>query len=265
MSIKHAAALAAAVGALCALAAAPAHAVELNCGDVITQDTRLTADVGPCASGPGVVIGAPNVELDLHGHRVIGAAGNNDTGINALQLNTTVTRGAVEGFLFGVEPGDGSEVSRMRFTGTNGTAIFGLDADDLVITRNRISQTFAGIGTDFGGDNVITRNRVTGPCAIGIAAGNSDGGNLWARNIVTGCAQIGFLFDLLSPGDVAARNRALRNGGDGFRVNGPVRLVENRAEGNDDEGIDAAGVIDGGRNRARRNGGQQCVGLTRRR
>ncbi|CAN5237689.1 hypothetical protein BH18ACT4_BH18ACT4_06850 [soil metagenome] len=71
------------LGALVAVAAttlataAPAGAVVLDCDDVITSDTVLTADVGPCSSG-GLVIGADNVTLDLGGHTGLGTPHKTD-------------------------------------------------------------------------------------------------------------------------------------------------------------------------------------------
>lgn len=56
----------------------------LNCGDVITQTTTLTADVGPCAGTAGIIIGADNIMLNLNGHTVFGVPGpgsGNDGGI----------------------------------------------------------------------------------------------------------------------------------------------------------------------------------------
>jgi hypothetical protein len=57
-----------ALGSL-ALAAGPAHAQPLRCGDTVTQDTTLTADLLDCP-GDGLVIGAPGITVDLGGHTV---------------------------------------------------------------------------------------------------------------------------------------------------------------------------------------------------
>lgn len=52
--------------------AVTAGAAVLGCGQVVTQDTVLENDVGPCpANGAhGIVVEASNVVLDLNGHTV---------------------------------------------------------------------------------------------------------------------------------------------------------------------------------------------------
>ncbi|HVM14126.1 MAG TPA: hypothetical protein VM287_07330 [Egibacteraceae bacterium] len=56
---------------LALLPAVPAAASHVQCGQVITQDTTLDSDVGPCP-GHGVIIGANNVTLNLNGFSIIG-------------------------------------------------------------------------------------------------------------------------------------------------------------------------------------------------
>jgi parallel beta-helix repeat protein len=53
--------------------AAQAAPVTLACGDVVTQDVVLAADV-ECglAQTPGLVVGADNITIDLNGHHVFG-------------------------------------------------------------------------------------------------------------------------------------------------------------------------------------------------
>jgi parallel beta-helix repeat protein len=58
-------------------AGTPANAAAtVSCGQTITKNTTLTADVGPCA-GDGIIIGADNITLNLNGRRVFG---NSDQG-----------------------------------------------------------------------------------------------------------------------------------------------------------------------------------------
>jgi large repetitive protein len=64
--------VAVAVLGLSALAGAPAHAqVPLGCGDTITSDTTLHADLKNCQNN-GIIIGADDVRLDLNGHTIAG-------------------------------------------------------------------------------------------------------------------------------------------------------------------------------------------------
>src|SRR3954468_9415828 len=63
--------------------AAPAFgAARPACGDVITSNTTLRADLRDCP-GDGLVIGADGITLDLNGHTIGGDAisGGDDVGI----------------------------------------------------------------------------------------------------------------------------------------------------------------------------------------
>ncbi len=99
----------------------PANAAAtVSCGQTITKNTTLTADVGPCA-GDGIIIGADNITLNLNGRRVFG---NSDQGASgefagirlAGRTGVTVTghpgksgkTGTVSGFEAGVVIDGGS-------------------------------------------------------------------------------------------------------------------------------------------------------------
>ncbi|MDP9471772.1 MAG: right-handed parallel beta-helix repeat-containing protein [Chloroflexota bacterium] len=99
----------------------PANAAAtVSCGQTITKNTTLTADVGPCA-GDGIIIGADNITLNLNGRRV---SGNSDQGASgefagirlAGRTGVTVTghpgksgkTGTVSGFEAGVVIDGGS-------------------------------------------------------------------------------------------------------------------------------------------------------------
>jgi parallel beta-helix repeat protein len=92
-------------------AAGQAPPVGLQCGDTITADTTLEADLTGCKSN-GLVIGADNITLDLGGHTIsgdgklvrrcprrqicdVGVANDDRSGV-------TVRNGAVRGFAIGV-------------------------------------------------------------------------------------------------------------------------------------------------------------------
>ena len=77
------------VAAFLALVASPAQSAAgavLGCGTVITEDTVLGADIGPCGNlvsdpgahvpgGHGIVIRGDGVTLDLNGHTIFGLGG----------------------------------------------------------------------------------------------------------------------------------------------------------------------------------------------
>ncbi|MDQ2827138.1 MAG: hypothetical protein M3Y04_09300, partial [Actinomycetota bacterium] len=50
--------------------AASAQVTTVGCGSVITSNTTLTADVGPCNVGDGLRVTGSNFTLNLNGHRV---------------------------------------------------------------------------------------------------------------------------------------------------------------------------------------------------
>lgn len=55
-----------------AVSIAPASAAPVvRCGQVITADTTLLNDVGPCPAN-GIIVGADNITLNLNGHKVLG-------------------------------------------------------------------------------------------------------------------------------------------------------------------------------------------------
>ncbi|MBW3548236.1 MAG: right-handed parallel beta-helix repeat-containing protein, partial [Actinobacteria bacterium] len=98
--------LAAAVAGLASLLfAGTAAADHVECGDVISTDTRLDSDVGPCP-GDGLIVRADGVTLDLGGHRVFAASPNGpaeNVGIRLANVTgVTVQKGTVEGFDAGV-------------------------------------------------------------------------------------------------------------------------------------------------------------------
>lgn len=74
------------VGALVAVGAATARTAAgqeaPDCGDEISQDTTLAADLGPC-EGAGLIAVADGVTLDLNSHTIAGdpeARGGQDHG-----------------------------------------------------------------------------------------------------------------------------------------------------------------------------------------
>src|SRR4029077_3767831 len=88
------------------VAAPPADAAGLVCGQTITQDTTLTSDLS-CPSGDGLVVGAHGVTIDLAGHAISGPPGPTDgnVGIGVSQYgDVTVRGGTITGFAMGVAP-----------------------------------------------------------------------------------------------------------------------------------------------------------------
>ncbi len=139
---------------------AGAAPVPIKCGTVITQDTTLTAHVGPCKQG-GLVIGASGITLDLNRFHVFGQPRTNDgAGVTFAGVENSVVRnGTVRAFDVGVaiEGGGANTVTAVTATnnvgdfkggkGTAGAGITILASDRNLITRNQVLHNgpFAGI------------------------------------------------------------------------------------------------------------------------
>lgn len=159
------------------VAAAPPPAI--RCGTVITEDTTLTHDVGPCNKG-GLVVGADGITLDLGGFRVFGRDNRQKDGIGILlpgRSGVTVRNGVVTFFDAGVAIQGGS----------------GNTVDGILANRNVGSTTgdFGdGIAISGSAGNTITGNDVTynGPYdgigLFGASTGNLIEGNFIGNNDV---------------------------------------------------------------------------------
>src|SRR5947209_7621787 len=63
------------LGAFGTVLVGTAAAANPTCGQTITASVTLTADVGPCNTGDGLVVqGASNILINLNGHRVFANA-----------------------------------------------------------------------------------------------------------------------------------------------------------------------------------------------
>lgn len=266
---------------LAVLAVLPAHAVE--CGDIITQDTVLTANVGPCP-GDGLVVGRDGVTLDLNGHRITGTGVGAGVRLSFPNGNGPATiqgPGVIANFAAGISvpsinnvtiryitfyangTGVGISQSNTDLIANNvfrdgGEGIHLSQSRDVTIEENKITgNSGAGIFAQFTGlvsilDNTIDRNQV------GITNGPEPGfmtirGNTVSRNqedgiVVTSCS-------------IVAENHANRNGGSGIVTRGgpgahACPIQENTANHNSVYGIAVLGgsgyrVTD---NTARHNG-----------
>lgn len=170
-----------------------ANASHLGCGTVITANTTLDGDVGPCA-GDGIIIGADNITLDLGRHTVFGTPERGDNA--GILLNgrsgVVVTRGTVTDFGAGVVimGGSGNRVSRVF-------------AHDNIGPLDRSGDLGAGMDIFGSKDNQLTHNHVVhnGPYeGIGVF-GAASTGNRIENNLVE------FNEILSFPGDGSFFNR----------------------------------------------------------
>ncbi|MGW0484367.1 right-handed parallel beta-helix repeat-containing protein [Nonomuraea sp. NPDC003214] len=94
-----AAALCAALTTAALAVPAGARTAAVACGDVVTADVTLDADLN-CAGG-GLVIGADGVVVDLAGHTVTGSGAGRGIDV-AGHAGVTVRDGAISGFTYGI-------------------------------------------------------------------------------------------------------------------------------------------------------------------
>jgi parallel beta-helix repeat protein len=170
-----------------------------------------------------------------------------------------------------------SQVTGNRVTRSGAGVVLNDGATENRVAGNVLSRDDSGVIVDVGThDNRVVDNTIEDSAFEGIAVVGSDG-NLVARNRVArngGVDAAGGIVVMPWPDDasatsdanVLADNAALDNGGDGIRVaEGQTgNLVRgNEADRNSRLGIDAApGTLDGGGNRAQRNGDpRQCLGV----
>ncbi len=166
----------------------------LSCGDKITRNTTLTADLGPCPT-TGIIIGADNITLNLNGHTVSGSPGPGDGNAAGIRLpfrsGVTITghpgnsgkKGTVTGFDAGVLINGGSNntvekiivrdnigpLDTNSFLG-DGIAILHSSANRIVnnlVAHNGKYDGIAmlGVGSD---DNLIQGNVVEGTTDEGL-------------------------------------------------------------------------------------------------
>jgi parallel beta-helix repeat protein len=205
--------------------AGAAQAATLTCGAAITQDTTLTADVGPCTGTDGLVVTASNVTLNLNGFKISGTTGPGDqAGIRLVRVNgVTVRGGTVSGFDAGVAlfGGSANTVTNMRIVDNfndlldgacdlgDGIAMFNSNGNTIATNLVSHNGPFSGISVVEDSDaNQIRNNSVVGNniagkdgCGNGGWVGNEDEGiriegpganhNAVTNNLVSGSAFAG--------------------------------------------------------------------------
>ena len=161
-------------------------AVPIVCGDTITTNTTLTADIGPCAQD-GLIIGADGITLDLNGHSIsglgvpVGAVGvRSDSHSNVTITNGAVAAGIVQQFDVGIKITGGSANSVANVTSQDnqgftelGLALAGGDGILLDTTSNNtiVNNTVQRNGP-FGGITLFVENAGTGLAANNLISGN---------------------------------------------------------------------------------------------
>jgi parallel beta-helix repeat protein len=208
------------------------------CGDTITTDTTLYADLVDCPNN-GIVIGADDITLDLNGHAIDGDGAlvdpcedeTCDLGVDnhAGHSNVTVVGGTVTEFGFGVLVGgaDDNRLSRLTVSDNIFSGILVFESSRLRVERNTVTRN--GLDTDFSGiaafamtDGTLTHNHVLDNGDIGLYAEGIDGNRI-VGNEFSGNLEAGMLFD--GSGNVVSGNRVTRGAETGIGLAGDDNVV----------------------------------------
>ncbi|MCA1683515.1 MAG: right-handed parallel beta-helix repeat-containing protein [Actinobacteria bacterium] len=157
------AATALALGALGTVLVGTAAAANPTCGQTITASVTLTADVGPCNNGDGLVVeGASNIVINLNGHRVFANAPlpRNLGCVQSPSPNAAVPVPVpCTPALPGAQP--------VVFAPADFVGIHILDSTGVVVRSGTVEGFSAGIAIEGGGGNTV-RNILAqnnqGPC-----------------------------------------------------------------------------------------------------
>ena len=233
--------IALAVGVLLSFAAENVFATHVGCGDLVTTDVRLDSDLVGCP-GPGLVVGADDITIDLRGHTIAGAdlagAGVDDTGQHD---RLVIENGTITGFYDGVflKQSSGSAVRRLEIShvfqgvelldspenavernsisdATSGGISVEGESDRNRVEKNSVSRAGAGVQlspavqpTRTPDDNLIVKNELA-PGGIGVAFGGTALRNRVERNVFHDNATGVFALD--ADGNVIERNDVIRGG-----------------------------------------------------
>jgi hypothetical protein len=230
----------------------------LSCGQVVTANTTLDADVGPC--GLGVVIGADHVTLNLNGHRILG--NGSGLGVSSAHTGVVVQNGRVVSFNTDVSlSGDSSRV--MNLQARNASTGISVTGKSNVVSGNRVFLNTNGI-VGFGAGSQYTNNVLQSNSAVGLNTDNaaSISGNKALNN------NEGIVFSNNTGASLTVTNNLANGNQAGGLDQGAgdptvVTLAGNQAFFNAHLGISAqGGVIDGGKNKADKNGtAAQCTNV----
>ncbi|RYZ15712.1 MAG: right-handed parallel beta-helix repeat-containing protein, partial [Myxococcaceae bacterium] len=127
-------------------------ACDVQCGDVITQHTKLTHDLScPGTDEPALRIEGDGVVLDLGGHTVRRSSPVQQDTLGIVVTGTSMVRnGTIRGFARGVqtEGVDSLRVHKLTFA-DNGTAIYNyFSTTYFLITNSRFIGNDAGLGSE---------------------------------------------------------------------------------------------------------------------
>lgn len=171
-----------------------ADALALSCGDTITSDTTLTADLACTRGGYALYVATPGVTIDFDGYSVRGTASMDGIRI-ANASDVTLLHGNLSGFRVGV---NASRADRLTVNGmlmwNLGSAVIASDSRAVTLVGNTaylldswgfFLPAYAGSRPTLGG-HVIAGNWLEGPTSLIGVCGAANGGSLVRGNEMHG-------------------------------------------------------------------------------
>lgn len=182
------------------------------CGQVITHSIHLRNDLIDCP-GPGLVIGADHIRVDLGGHTIDGV---NDPAADGIDNtggfdNVLIRHGTIQQFQQGVQLVDASRNTLRRITVQQ--TFRGIElgtSDHTKIDHNRVTANFDGIHLVSSTQNRISHNNVFGNTASAIVLITGSNSNKVDHNKAHDNASWGITSDF-SDSNVYDHNRVYRN------------------------------------------------------
>jgi len=167
----------------------------LHCGDVVTADVHLTADLVDCP-GAGLVVGADDITIDLGGH-TIGGSHSGDAGIDdfAGHEGVTLMHGTVRDFTTGIAlvGTHGNRVAGVTVTAVDFAGVLLVDATNNQILDNRLSNVGSGVFLFRSSNTRIERNEITDTSGGGIEVDGASADNVIARNRIARTIDVGII------------------------------------------------------------------------
>ncbi len=137
--------------------------VSISCGNTITSDTTLTADITGC-TGHGIIIGADNIVLDCAGHTIAGMDVYNTYGVKNIDsgyANVTVKNCIVRDFEHGIYFGGHGNIINNTVVSNTDSGIRLYQSSNNQITNSVASNNGYGIMLFYSSNNRIINCNLT--------------------------------------------------------------------------------------------------------
>lgn len=244
---------------------ADAAPVALSCGAVVTTDTVLSADIGPCQDS-AIIVGADNITIDLNGHQLFGMGGtvvvHQAAGVfSDTHRGVTVTNGTVHDMYHGVRIRAGSNNLVTRMTMRDNAGGDGIDIEsstDNVVSYNTLfhnsgfaamttfntnslpgvssaRNTFTdnilyanstnGITLESGSGHIVRRNQIVANTRDGVALFNGVSGNTVESNQISSSGANGINVRAGANNNIVRLNQVTRSAGRGIQVSGQSNQI----------------------------------------